>query len=103
MTIQKAGSIPAGPSGELEWQTETTLQKENLDQSRPNLAGSSPAPDIGFSQVRAALIDLRLLFRSYKRIKKKEKKLREKNRSEWICCSVALFKSDPSDGKVMTC
>ena len=55
------------------------MQKENLDQSRPNLAGSSPAPDIGFSQVRAALIDLRLLFRSYKRIKKKEKKLREKN------------------------
>ena len=78
MTIQKAGSIPAGPSGELEWQTETTLQKENLDQSRPNLAGSSPTPDIGFSQVRAALIDLRLLFRSYKRIKKKKKSCERK-------------------------
>ena len=73
-TIQKTGSIPSGPSGELEWEAETTLQKENLDQGRPDLAGSRPAPDIGCSQGRAALTDLRLLFRSYKREKKKKKK-----------------------------
>ena len=72
-TIQKTGSIPSGPSGELEWEAETTLQKENLDQGRPDLAGSRPAPDIGCSRGRAALTDLRLLFRSYKREKKKKK------------------------------
>ena len=78
---------------------ETMLQK-NLDQSCPNLAGSSPAPGIGCSQGGAALTDLRLLFRSYK---KGKKKLRERNRSEWVCCSGALFTSDHSDGNVMTC
>ena len=78
---------------------ETMLQK-NLDQSCPNLAGSSPAPGIGCSRGGAALTDLRLLFRSYK---KGKKKLRERNRSEWVCCSGALFTSDHSDGNVMTC
>ena len=33
----------------------------------------------------------------------KKKKLRERNQSEWVCCSGALFTSDRSDGNVMTC
>ena len=59
-------------------------QKENLDQGRPNLAGSSPSPDTGFSQRQGSPFRFQVAFQ---KLQGKKKKLQERNQGEWVCCS----------------
>ena len=46
-------------------------QKENLDQGRPNLAGSSPSPDTGFSQRQGSPFRFQVAFQKLQGKKKK--------------------------------
>ena len=71
---------------------ESVQQKENFDQGRPNLSGSSPSPDAGFSQRQGSPDRFQVAFQ---KLQEKKKKLQERNQGEWVCCSGGLVQVAP--------
>ena len=56
---------------------ESVQQKENFDQGRPNLSGSSPSPDTGFSQRQGSPDRFQFAFQ---KLQEKRKATRKKPR-----------------------
>ena len=70
-------------------------QKENLDQGRPNLAGSSPSPDTGFSQRQGSPFRFQVAFQ---KLQGKKKSYKKETRVNGFAAVVALLKSQPLEG-----
>ena len=76
------------------------LKKENLDQGCPNLAGSSCNPDTGCSQGQSNPDTSQVAFQ---KLQGKKKTCKEETKVSGFPAVVALFKSGPLEGNIMTC
>lgn len=74
---------------------ESVQQKGNFDQGRPNLSGSSPSPDAGFSQRQGSPDRFQVAFQ---KLQEKKKSYKKETKVSGFAAAEALFKSHPLEG-----